>query len=403
MEAVLNFTNSIIGAGIIGLPYAFNQSGFVLGVILLTGLTFLVDWTVVLLVRTGKLAGKSTYQDVMAQCFGRPGFILISVFQFVFAFGGMCAYTVIIGDTLPLVLRSVFSISSPTLLALTSRHTIITLCTVFICLPLSMYKDITKLAKTSAVSMFAIVVIVGAVLLRGPAVEPDLRGNRDLRWSVFGDGIFQAIGVISFAFVCHHNTFIIFSSLETPTIRKFALVAHISTFISFASSIILAWSGYWSFTDKTKGNILNNFHDQDLLINFARFCFSLNMFTTFPMECFVAREVIQNYFYPFPLKTMTHKQHVLWTLGLVFAVWIISMTTCDLGFVLEVTGGFSATALAYILPPLLYIKLSDGPMWTKANLPHWCCIIFGFSVMVISTILAISNWWSGEGSGKKCV
>jgi sodium-coupled neutral amino acid transporter 11 len=36
----------------------------------------------------GKLAGRSTYQDLMEFAFGRPGLIVISIFQFAFAFGG---------------------------------------------------------------------------------------------------------------------------------------------------------------------------------------------------------------------------------------------------------------------------------------------------------------------------
>jgi sodium-coupled neutral amino acid transporter 11 len=36
----------------------------------------------------GKLAGRSTYQDLLEFAFGRPGLIAISVFQFAFAFGG---------------------------------------------------------------------------------------------------------------------------------------------------------------------------------------------------------------------------------------------------------------------------------------------------------------------------
>jgi sodium-coupled neutral amino acid transporter 11 len=39
----------------------------------------------------GKLAGRSTYQDLMEFAFGRPGLIAISIFQFAFAFGGKFA------------------------------------------------------------------------------------------------------------------------------------------------------------------------------------------------------------------------------------------------------------------------------------------------------------------------
>lgn len=49
------------------------------------------------MIYNGKLSGTSTYQDLMEFAFGKPGLIAISIFQFVFAFGGMAAYCVIIG------------------------------------------------------------------------------------------------------------------------------------------------------------------------------------------------------------------------------------------------------------------------------------------------------------------
>ena len=41
--AFMNMANSIIGAGIIGQPYAFKQAGLGMGVGLLVGLTFIVS------------------------------------------------------------------------------------------------------------------------------------------------------------------------------------------------------------------------------------------------------------------------------------------------------------------------------------------------------------------------
>lgn len=41
-EATINFTNSIVGAGIIGLPFALKQAGFGAGITLLVGLTVVV-------------------------------------------------------------------------------------------------------------------------------------------------------------------------------------------------------------------------------------------------------------------------------------------------------------------------------------------------------------------------
>jgi sodium-coupled neutral amino acid transporter 11 len=134
-------------------------------------------------------------------------------------------------------------------------------------------------------------IIVVSVIVEGSRVSPDLRGNASARWSIINSGIFQAIGVISFAFVCHHNSLLIYGSLETPTLDRFAAVTHVSTLLSLVACCTLAISGFMVFTDKTQGNILNNFPQDDTLINVARFCFGMNMFTTLPLELFVCREV----------------------------------------------------------------------------------------------------------------
>jgi sodium-coupled neutral amino acid transporter 11 len=118
-----------------------------------------------------------------------------------------------------------------------------------------------------------------------------MRGSQDARFSILNPGIFQAIGVISFAFVCHHNSLLIYGSLNTPTLDRFAAVTHVSTFLSLVACCTLAISAFLVFTDKTQGNILNNFPPNDTLINIARFCFGMNMFTTLPLELFVCREV----------------------------------------------------------------------------------------------------------------
>lgn len=68
-------------------------------------------------------------------------------------------------------------------------------------------------------------------------------------------------------------------------------------------------AGFLIFSDKTQGNILNNFpavrfiplssplllinvllFKDNTFINVARFAFGLNMFTTLPLELFVCRE-----------------------------------------------------------------------------------------------------------------
>ncbi|KAJ1511149.1 hypothetical protein HMI54_001009 [Coelomomyces lativittatus] len=148
--ATLNFTNSIIGAGIISLPYAISQAGIVLGSVLLIGIAFLVDWTALLLVRAGKLSGQTSYQSIMGVTFGRWGSWSITAFQVIFAFGAMIAYVIIIGDTLPAVFHSLFGTSTSSWFF--SRMGFIVMSTVVL-LPLSLLNNLNSLSTTSAISL----------------------------------------------------------------------------------------------------------------------------------------------------------------------------------------------------------------------------------------------------------
>jgi sodium-coupled neutral amino acid transporter 11 len=296
---------------------------------------------------------------------------------------------VIIGDTLPEVIAGLFpSLSDMRFLwLLTNRRAVIVITVMGVSWPLSMYRDIAKLAKASTLALISMGIILFTVITQGPRVDPSLRG--DIHKSLFvNTGLFQAIGIISFAFVCHHNSLLIYGSLRTPTMDRFATVTHYSTFISLLACLAMALSGFLTFGDLTTGNVLNNFPiDGSIIVQIARLCFGLNMLTTLPLECFVCREVMTNYFYAKD-KPYHFARHLIFSTGLVVSALAISLITCDLGAVFEIIGATSACALAYILPPLCYIKLSTRSWRT---IPAVACIVFGVGVMVVSLVEAITK------------
>ncbi|KAK0226084.1 amino acid transporter [Armillaria fumosa] len=402
VDSIANMANSILGAG---LPYAVSQAGFFTGIVLLVVLCAVTDWTIRLIIVNAKLSGSHSYIDIMDHCFGSSGRAAVSFFQFAFAFGGMCAFGIIIGDTIPHVIRSIFPDlhSIPVLSLFANRQFVIALCTICVSYPLSLYRDIHKLSRASGLALIGMLIIVSSVLIEGPHVTPDLKGDQSKRFTVIGPGVFQAIGVISFAFVCHHNSLLIYGSLRTPTLDRFAQVTHISTLISLVSCCTLAISAYIVFTDKTQGNILNNFSPSDTLINVARFCFGLNMFTTLPLELFVCREVVEQYF--FSHEPFNQQRHIFFTTTILFGSMLIALVTCDLGVMLEITGGVSATALAFIFPAACYLKLinPEAPLHSRRKLPAVCCVAFGVTVMAISLFQALGKTWTPEGDAKICM
>ena len=107
-----------------------------------------------MIVLNSKLSGADSFQTTMEYCFGKKGLIAISLAQWAFAFGGMLAFCVIIGDTIPHVLVAVWpSLPEREVLWLFSdRRFIIVLFVLSISYPLSMYRDIAKVCLFGVVS-----------------------------------------------------------------------------------------------------------------------------------------------------------------------------------------------------------------------------------------------------------
>ncbi|KAK9455829.1 transmembrane amino acid transporter protein-domain-containing protein [Dipodascopsis uninucleata] len=396
--AFMNMANSIIGAGIIGQPYALLQCGLATGVVLLVVLTFVIDWTIRLMVINAKLSGTDSYQATVSFCFGKAGYLAISLAQGLFAFGGSIAFTVIIGDTIPHVISALApNISEiPVLRLLTERGPVMIFCILFISFPLSLSRSIANLAKASLLALVSMLVIIVSVIIQGIRTPVDERGSFSSKsLLILNSGVFQGIGVISFAFVCHHNSLLIYGSLRKPTMDRFARVTHWSTGVSMVACLTLALAGFLTFRDKTAGNVLNNFPGNSVIINIARFCFGFNMLTTFPLEILVCREVVLDYVYSTQSSGDTEHSliaHRVVTAILTVLTLIIALIVGNLGVVLEVVGSTSACMLAYILPPLCYWKLARNTLTTwKSLVAPFACVAFGVTVMIVSTGISIYN------------
>ena len=119
-----------------------------MGIILLIGLTLTVDWTIRLIIVNSKLSGADSFQGTVQHCFGKSGLVAISIAQWAFAFGGMIAFCIIVGDTIPHVTEALFPGLKDIkfLWLLTDRRAVIVLFTLGVSYPLSLYRDIAKVS-----------------------------------------------------------------------------------------------------------------------------------------------------------------------------------------------------------------------------------------------------------------
>ena len=133
----------------------------------------------------------------------------------------------------------------------------------------------------------------------------------------------------------------------------------------------------------------------------------------------VPAQVVEQYF--FSHEAFSMQRHVFFTTAILFASMFsayiscqplppctidagrtVSLITCDLGVTLEIVGGVSATALAYIFPAACFLKLTSARD-IRTTLPAYVCVTFGALVMVLSLMLALGKAWTPAGEAKICM
>ncbi|BFZ00986.1 hypothetical protein BsWGS_04025 [Bradybaena similaris] len=390
-----NFINSIIGSGIIGMPFALKQAGFGLGLILIVLVAFVTDYSILLLVEGGHLSNTDTYQDMVLVAFGRPGFYLLTVLQFLYPFIAMVSYNVIIGDTITKVIGWMGG-ENPTLLhsVLGNRQFIIVSITVVVTLPLSLYKNIAKLGKWAFLSILLIFFIMIAVIIRLSTFIGKISPTQDA-WQFANYNISQAVGIMAFAYMCHHSMFLIHSSLENPTKKRWGFVTHFSVLFAMVMLLILGITGYASFTGSTEGDLLENYCRNDILMNISRLCFAITIMLTYPVECFVTRGVVENVIFPSNAEAPLWR-HITVTVVIVALTAAVSMTTDCLGVVLELNGVIAAAPLAYIIPAACVMRLRQEAVFSRRNIAPIVLMAFGAVVAVVGFIMAIINMVHGS-------
>uniref|UniRef100_A0A673NCQ6 Putative sodium-coupled neutral amino acid transporter 11 n=1 Tax=Sinocyclocheilus rhinocerous TaxID=307959 RepID=A0A673NCQ6_9TELE len=265
----------------------------------------------------------------------------------------MISYNIITGDTLTKVFMRIQG----------ERHFVILMSTLLFTLPLSLYRDIAKLGKVSLLSMLLTLVILITVVVRAATLGPQIPASDDAwvfaRWNAI-----QAVAVMSFGEVLLF--FMIYGSLQEPTLSSWSLVTHVS---GTKSTKRIAC---FPVVFLVQGDIFENYCRNDNLATFGRFCYGVSIITTFPLECFVTREVISNVFFKGEL---SNTSHVIITLVIISAATAISLSYDCLGIVLELNGVLSAIPLMFIFPAACFLKLSDGR----------CCILCRCLLISVTT------------------
>jgi len=189
--------------------------------------------------------------------------------------------------------------------------------------------------------------------------------------------------------------------MENPTQSRWNKITHISLSVSFIIVVIFGVAGYVTFTGFSQGDLLENYCMSDDAAFIARVLFTLTIMLTYPIECFVVRDVALNAYYSDKTSLcvngngISDKVHAITTTAIVVSTYMLSTLTDCLGIVLELNGVLAAVPLAYIIPAVTYLKLDPGRLWTMEKLPAFLLAGLGLIVAVSGTLLSIIDVLNG--------
>ena len=390
-----NLMNSIVGAGIIGIPYALRQSGIVVGTFLLVLVAYLTDKSLRMMMDCAlfhpklRKCGIYTFEELIQIPFGRIGYQFILGSMFIMAYGAMIAYLIIIKDTIP----KVFGYTNNSFV---EKELIMTISSIVIILPLALLRDISMLSFTSAISVAADVALVVIIVVFSPVAstidEYDGNGLIGIIQDFWiSPQLFIGLGVLSTAMACQHSAFLISGSLSNITPHRWSIVTFRSISTATIMTLLLGIFGFLGYLSQTQGNVLNNFPEQSVAINSGRGLLGLTMYLTYPMESLVARHVIIQLFYQGNMDNTTINSNTgeiipeqkYWCCGLIgrrhFVTIVLFICTLipallvdDLGPVLSITGSLGASCIAYIAPGIVYIGVNGGHFlqWVEGKAPE---------------------------------
>lgn len=264
MGCAANLMTCIVGSGIVGLPYAVQQTGFGAGIVLITFTAALTEKSLRLLVETAKHLHQQTYETAAEVTFGTAGFRFILINMFVMAYGAMVTYLMITKSCAAILLQ----VEGPAM-----QQAVLLFISLLIQFPLACMRDMADLEKTSGLAVAIDVTLVGLVAAAAPwqTLEgvPAAHASfwQEVQTDVWNtNSLFVGLGVLSFAFECQEAAFLVAGSLERPTAARWATVTRITLTTCLALSMTCAITGYLGYGQATKVSVVFSCHNSKLAV-----------------------------------------------------------------------------------------------------------------------------------------
>lgn len=364
-SGIVNLTNTILGAGLLGLPGAVSHTGMILGFVYFLifaglsslGLHFSAD--------VARRVTDTSYYKIAILTFPRWSMI-VDMLVAIKCFGISTLYLIVVGDLMPDAMKTVVETDAPHYNLLTSRRAWITVFTVLCVMPTTVKKNIHSLKFPLILCLMCICYVVCIVVLIafGDNFDACTEGGNDIcrgefQWGYPGNlkKMLRAMPIFILGFECHQNMFAVANEMKNATQPRLDTVISITMFACTGIYIVFAYAGYRSYGNLVESDLLKNLPN-NLAVTFVRFVYSVTLSLHYSLQCHPCRRSLSNIFFKKNAYLLPKRYFYMLTGLIVLCSYAVAMSVDDLGIVLGVVGATGSTAISFILPGAFYYKMN---------------------------------------------
>ncbi len=414
--SIFNLTSTIIGGGVLSIPYAFACTGLAVGVIMLLVMSSASAYSAYLLLSCARRCGGKNYEDIAVFIYGRTGGTFVNFLVFLLVYLACIGYIVLMGDLLTQLIPPIFP-SDEWL----NRVAMMGSCVVVI-YPVTLLRNISALRITSFVSVIAIMFLAGAIIDKSirinenfvpanatshhgsgshkflPVEDPCLAKATSrfqcIKWVRFDFDFLLAIPILSCSFMCHFNVLPVHLELRRPTRQRMKKVIYWTMGLAAFLYLLVAIAGYLSFFQmllgKNGGNVLNLYSKGDFVITMGRAGLVMTLLLSFPLLTHPCRATIEVLFFDRFWSPSNCRSIFISTLISVTS-YLIAIFVPSITVVWTLTGSTDAIVVAYVLPALFYLKLTKGSICNRRKLPAAFLFVAGVALSIVCTYASVMN------------
>ncbi len=330
LSSVVNLTNTILGAGLLALPFAFRLSGLGLGLLFLIFVWLFSALSFDVLGRAAQLTGLFTYKEIALKAYGKPLAIISELCILLYTFLSLVSRPIILSSYLVTVFASWTYPNVPYVLGERWFFIVVVLLIIF---PLTFLRNIDALKcklkwENKFFSFFVlyfffsflflfffflyldssffslICILFASIVVYVMFAQTPNAAARLLEVKFFPDTLsglatsLISLGIMVVSFCAHYNAPRMYQELQARSVTRWRLVVIASTSICFLAYASVGVMGYMTCLTFTEDNVLDDYGQNVVIVTVARLCLSVAIIFSTPLVLFACRRAFLAVFLP---------------------------------------------------------------------------------------------------------